>query len=71
LENHLNGLINQVAGFKGKTFGGVSITAPMISGRALDLVIPPTATAAQRTVITNAIRYGETRGVAVNVITHH
>jgi RHS repeat-associated protein len=64
----LTGYIDSVAGFNGRTWAGVSIRSGDIAGRALNLAVPHTGSAVQQSVINQAIRYGASRGVTVNVI---
>jgi hypothetical protein len=68
LRRRIHGSIDQVAGFRGATFDGAVIRENHIRGRALDLVVPHAGTTAQQQVISAAVRYGESRGVTVNVI---
>lgn len=69
LTRTLNGYVDKVAGFQGRTWAGVRIRSQDISGRALDLAIPHGGSAAQRAIINQTVKYGASRGVSVNVIT--
>ena len=68
LSRTLNGYIDKVASFQGRSWAGVNIRAQDISGRALDLAVPGRGSAAQQTIINQSVRYGASRGVTVNVI---
>ena len=68
LSRALTGYVDSVAGFNGKVWGGVDIRAGSVTGRALDLAVPGLGTAAQQTAINQAIQYGVSRGVTLNVI---
>ncbi|MBL8546319.1 MAG: hypothetical protein JNL81_07630 [Hyphomonadaceae bacterium] len=68
MERKIRGFIDQVAGFNGARYARRTIEQSEIRGRALELVIPHSGTAAQQRVIDAAIRYGESRGVRVVVI---
>jgi hypothetical protein len=70
LERKIQGFIEAVAGFRGAQRAGRFIRESQITGRALDLVIPHTGTAEQQRIIDAAVRYGESRGVTVNVIVY-
>lgn len=71
LARTLNSYVNKVAGFQGATWAGTTIRAGEISGRALDLAIPHSGSAAQQAIINQAVTYGASRGVAVNIIIAH
>ncbi|WP_404977819.1 hypothetical protein [Asticcacaulis sp. BE141] len=45
-----------------------TIRSSQISGRALDIVVPHSGSAAQQATINQIIKYGSTKGVTVNVI---
>lgn len=68
LERKIQGFIEAVAGFRGDRYAGRVIRESQITGRALDLVIPHAGTAEQQRIIDAAVRYGQSRGVTVNVI---
>ena len=68
LNRTLTGYVDTVAEFQGRTWAGVRIRPQDVSGRALDLVVPHSGTAAQQTVINQTVQYGTSRGVIVNVI---
>jgi hypothetical protein len=69
LNRTLTDYIDKVAEFKGRTWAGVRIRPQDISDRALDLAIPHSGSAAQQSIIEQAVKYGTSRGIAVNVIT--
>lgn len=60
--------INDVASFNGRRWAGVDVPGNAIKGRALDLAVPGLGTVAQQSVLNQAVQYGATKGVAVNVI---
>jgi hypothetical protein len=60
--------INKVAGFMGAQREGVRITQSQIKARALDLVVPPQATAAQTKALEGLVTYGRSKGVTVNIV---
>ncbi|MBS0598876.1 MAG: VCBS repeat-containing protein [Proteobacteria bacterium] len=68
LSRVLRGYVDDVAAFNGRTWAGVRIRSQDISGRALDLAIPRGGSAAQRSVLSQTVRYGAARGVNVNTI---
>jgi filamentous hemagglutinin len=71
LSRTLNGYIDSVAGYNGTGPGGwakVVINPSDITGRGLDLVIPNTGSATQQQTIAQAVQYGASKGVQVNVI---
>ncbi|MGH6613388.1 LysM peptidoglycan-binding domain-containing protein [Sphingomonas sp.] len=68
LTRTLNGYVDKVAGFQGRTWAGVRIRPQDVTGRALDLAIPHSGSAAQQAIISQTVKYGASRGVAVNVI---
>jgi LysM repeat protein len=69
LNRMLTGYVDKVAGFQGRTWAGVRIRSQDVTGRALDLVIPHSGSAAQQAIISQSVKYGASRGVTVNVIT--
>jgi RHS repeat-associated protein len=69
LSRTVSGYVDQVAAFQGRTWAGVTVRGGDITGRALDLAVPQFGTAAQRAVLNQAVQYGASRGVAVNIIT--
>ncbi|MFM0178996.1 filamentous hemagglutinin N-terminal domain-containing protein [Paraburkholderia aspalathi] len=73
LSRTLNGYIDSVAGYNGtgpNGWAGVKIDASQITGRGLDLVIPNAGSTAQQQAINQAVQYGLSKGVKVNVIVH-
>lgn len=70
LNRTLTGYVDKAAGFQGQTWAGVRIRSQDISGRALDLAIPHSGSAAQQAIISQTVKYGASRGVTVNVITY-
>jgi hypothetical protein len=73
LSNTITGYINSVAGYNGtgpQGWAGVVIDSSQITGRSLDLVIPNAGSAAQQQAINQAVQYGLSKGVQVNVIIH-
>lgn len=68
LQRTLNGYVDSVANFQGRNWAGVTIRARDITARALDLAVPGAGTAAQQAAINQAVAYGASRGVTVNVI---
>jgi hypothetical protein len=61
--------IDKVADFQGARWAGMNIEAENITGRALDLAVPPGATEAQRAALQGLIEYGAQNGVKVRIIT--
>jgi filamentous hemagglutinin len=73
LSRTLSGYIDSVAGYNGTGPNGwanVIITPSQITGRSLDLVIPNSGSTAQQQAINQAVQYGLSKGVTVNVIVH-
>ncbi|KVG57943.1 filamentous hemagglutinin N-terminal domain-containing protein [Burkholderia territorii] len=73
LTRTVNGYIDKVAAYNGTSQQGwarVTIDPAQITGRSLDLVVPNAGSAAQQQVINQAIQYGASKGVTVNVIIH-
>ncbi|KVH51153.1 hypothetical protein WJ39_08300 [Burkholderia diffusa] len=73
LARTINGYIDSVASYNGTGkdgWAGVTITSSQITGRGLDLVIPNAGSVAQQQIINQAVQYGRSKGVAVNVIVH-
>ena len=68
LNRTLKGYVDAVAGFQGRTWAGVRIRPQDITGRALDLAIPHSGSAAQQAIINQVVQYGASRRVTVNVI---
>ncbi|MDH2240277.1 hypothetical protein N5K27_28690, partial [Pigmentiphaga sp. GD03639] len=68
LNRTLTGYVDKVADFQGRTWAGIRIRQQDITGRALDLAIPHRGSAEQQAIISQTVRYGASRGVAVNVI---
>lgn len=68
LTRTLNGYVDKVAGFQGRTWAGVRIRGQDITGRALDLAIPHSGSAAQEAIISQTVKYGVSRSVTVKVI---
>jgi filamentous hemagglutinin len=62
------GYIDKVASFKPKPWAGVDIKPSQITGRGLDLAVPPGATAAQRQALLDLVQYGRTKGVSVKIV---
>jgi len=69
LNRTVNGYIDSVANFGGRACAGVNVPGSSITGRALDLAVPGAGSAAQQSVLNQAVQYGASRGVTVNVIT--
>lgn len=69
LTRTLNGYVDKVADFQGRTWAGVRIRGQDITARALDLAIPHSGSAAQQAIIGQTVKYGASHGVTVNVIT--
>jgi filamentous hemagglutinin len=73
LSRTLNGYIDSVAGYNGtgpNGWAGVKIDSSQITGRGLDLVIPNAGSTAQQQAINQAVQYGVSKGVKVNVNIH-
>jgi hypothetical protein len=68
LSRTLSGYVDKVARFQGRTWAGVRIRSQDITGRALDLAVPHSGSVAQQAIINQAVTYGASRGVTVNVI---
>jgi filamentous hemagglutinin len=68
LNRTLNGYVDTMAGFQGRTWAGVRIRPQDITGRALDLAVPHSGSAAQQVIINQTVTYGASRGVTVNII---
>lgn len=68
LARTLGGYVDKVADFQGTTWAGVAVRGQSITGRALDLAIPNSGSAAQQAIINQTVTYGASRGVSVNVI---
>ncbi|WFU07515.1 hemagglutinin repeat-containing protein (plasmid) [Rhizobium sp. CB3171] len=71
LSRTLNGYIDSVAGYNGTTakgWAGTTILPSQITGRGLDLVVPNSGSAAQQQVISQAVQYGISKGVQVNIV---
>jgi RHS repeat-associated protein len=60
--------INTVSKFVGASWAGVTIPQNAVTARALDLVVPTLGNAAQQNVLGQAVQYGASVGVAVNII---
>ena len=63
------GYIDKVADFQGARWDRVNIAPGDITGRALDLAVPPGATEAQQSALQGLMEYGENAGVKVRIIT--
>ncbi len=73
LTRTLNRYIDNVAAYNGTGPGGwagANVDASQITARGLDLVIPNSGSIAQQQVIKQAVEYGLSKGVKVNVIIH-
>jgi hypothetical protein len=68
LGNTLTRYVDKVAGFNGRTWADQVIRSSDIKGRALDVVVPHSGSAAQQATLNQIIKYGSTKGVTVNVI---
>ncbi len=68
LDRTITRYIDSVANFAGRSWAGVNVPGSAITGRALDLAIPSAGSAAQQSVIAQAVQYGASLGVTVNVI---
>ncbi|WP_425057392.1 hypothetical protein [Sphingomonas leidyi] len=68
LRNALTRYVDKVADFNGARWAGKTIRQSEISGRALDVAVPHSGTAAQQATLNQIIKYGSTKGVTVNVI---
>lgn len=61
--------IDSVAGFTGRTWGGVTVRGSDITARALELAVPAGGgTAAQQAALQSAVQYGQSVGVTVRII---
>ena len=65
--NKLMGYIDKLASFKKATWGDDMVKESMIRKRVLEVGIPRGATSSQVKQMNNAIKYGESRGVKVNI----
>jgi hypothetical protein len=62
------GYVDKVAAFRGRRWAGVEIKAGDITGRGLDLAVPPgAATAEQQAALQRLVEYGRQRGVTVTI----
>ena len=68
LSHTLRKYVDKVARFEKGRVGQDVITLDKIKGRALDLAVPRGATLAQKQILKNAVEYGLTKNVTVNVI---
>lgn len=68
LNRTITGYIDSVANFGGRSWAGVNVPGSSITGRALDLAVPGAGNTAQQRVINQAVQYGASRGVTVNVV---
>ena len=65
----LNGYVDKVSKFNGRTWAGVTVDASDIKGRGLTVAVPRGAvSSSQRLALTEAIRYGNTKDVTVTVV---
>ena len=63
------GYIDKVAGFQGRNWAGTNIRPGDVTGRGLDLAVPPgTATPGQQQALQGLIGYGKQRGVNVRIV---
>ena len=61
--------VDSVAGFTGRTWGGVTVRGGDITGRALELAVPAGGgSAAQQAALQSAVQYGQSVGVTVRII---
>jgi len=68
LTSKVQGYINTLANFQGAHLGEFRITADQISGRVLELVIPPGATQAQLAALQQLQQYAVNLGVTLNIV---
>jgi RHS repeat-associated protein len=68
LSSKLGKYVDSVSKFNGATWGKNIISSSMIKSRALDLVIPNDGSSLQQKVLREAIEYGISQGVNVNII---
>jgi filamentous hemagglutinin len=61
--------IDDVAAFKGRSWGGASVPGSQITGKAVEIAIPPKPTPAQVQALENLKAYGTSKGVTVHTIT--
>jgi hypothetical protein len=66
LTRTLTGYVDEVAELQGRTWAGVRVQG--VTGRALDLVVPNAGNSAQKSVLNQAVIYGESRGITLNII---
>jgi hypothetical protein len=62
------GYVDAVAGFQGKNWARVNIEASDITGRALELAVPPGATEAQQQALQGLVKYGTQNSVTVKIV---
>lgn len=62
------GYIDKVADYNGGTWAQITIDRSHISRRALDLAVPPGATASQKQALQSLVEYGRGKGVTVNIV---
>lgn len=69
LTRTVRGYIDKVAGFSGRTWGGVTVNGADITGRALELAVPAGGgSAAQHAALQSAVQYGKSVGVTVYIV---
>ena len=68
LTRQVTGYIDSVAGFRGAQWAGAEVNASQITGRALDLAIPGAGSPAQQQALARLVKYGQSKGVAVNLV---
>ncbi len=68
LISKVRGYINTLANFQGARLGGFHIRANQISGRVLELVIPPGATQAQLAALQQLQQYAASLGITLNIV---
>jgi hypothetical protein len=65
------GYINKVADFaseKAVRYAGRTIRPNEVTGKALDLVVPPWITTEQRAALQEVVRYGTSKNVVVHIV---
>ncbi|MFB0535680.1 MAG: RHS repeat-associated core domain-containing protein [Anaerolineae bacterium] len=68
LTSKVQGYINTLASFPGATRGNIAITAPQITGRVVELAVPPGATPAQSMALQQLQQYASSLGVTLQIV---
>jgi filamentous hemagglutinin len=55
------GYVDKVAAFQGRSYAQIDIRACQVTGRSLDIAVPPGATATQKQALQDVVNYGRGR----------